>query len=462
MASVMLVTSEMAGRINMMCALALRLEATGHRAAVTSPVDIGDRVLAQGVRYIPLPAPLDSPTTLPVGGDGGLTARVIGFMRRLQAVRSVGERRRRRVDAMQLGDFTAMLTAESPDLVAIDVELPAHIMAACALPSPVVVWTSMLALWKRRGVPPLGSGVMPGAGWRGSRLGIEWTWLVFRAQKWLRRQRLRITRLGEDQMSVLRTVAADTGFSLREQVDVNQWLIPFTYRKLPTISFNARELEFPHDPPPHCSYAGPVLPGNGTRAHPDVDQAETRRALQELFARRRNGESQALVYCSFGAWHKGDDRAFLRRILDAVGTHPEWDVVVGLGGRLAPNALAPAPPNVHLFRWAPQLEILAEADCAIHHGGISTVNECITRRVPMVVYPFDFMDQPGNAARIAYHGIGEVGDRDDDTTVGIAERIERLVLDPAVRERIGRLSEAFAAYDNEDRAVQTIERFLPE
>ncbi len=462
MARVVLVTSEMAGRINMMCELALRLEAAGHDAAVTSPVDIGDRVLAQGVRYLPLPPALDTPTTLPVGGDGNLLHRAIGFLRRLAEVRTVGERRRSKVDAMQLDHFTAMLTAESPDLVAIDVELPAHIMAACAFPFPVVVWTSMLALWKRPGVPPLGSGVMPGAGWRGTRLGIEWTWLVFRARKWLRRQRLRITRLGEDQMSVLRTVAADASFPLGEEVDVNQWLIPFTYRTLPTISFNAQELEFPHDPPPHVSYAGPVLPRDGARPHPDVDQAATRRTLDELFARRRSGRAQALVYCSFGAWHQGDDRAFLRRILDAVGTHPEWDVVVGLGGRLDPETLAPLPPNVHPLRWAPQLEILAEADCAIHHGGISTVNECITRRVPMVVYPFDFMDQPGNAARIAYHGIGEVGDRDRDTAVAIVARIERLVLDAAVRERLVGLSEAFAAYENEDRAVKTIEQFLAE
>ncbi len=139
---------------------------------------------------------------------------------------------------------------------------------------------------------------------------------------------------------------------------------------------------------------------------------------------------------------------------------PDWDVVVGLGSRLDPSDLGPIPGNAHPLRWAPQLEILAQADCAIHHGGISTINECIAHGVPMVLYPFDFMDQPGNAARVSYHGIGDVGDRDQDSAATIRQRIERLLADPDVAVRLAALGQALAAHDASGTAVAYIERAL--
>lgn len=461
MASILLVTSEMAGRINIMCELARRLAAAGHSAAVACPVDVRARVEAQGVRYVditprpPPSAPNDRPAAPQTRVD-----RLVGFVRRLSRLRTIDARRRARVAALGLGDFVVAARREAPDLLLVDVELPGHVMVAHGAGLNVVLWTSMLSLWKRPGLPPLGSPIVVGRGAAGSRLGVEWAWLRFRVWKWLRRQRLRITRVGEDQISVMRTVAAMAGFPFRGEADLGQWLVPFTFRSLPLVTFNAAEIEFPHDPPPMCTYAGPVLPGESRRAHPDIEAGTARQRLDELVARRRRGDAGTLVYCAFGAWHKGDDRPFLERVLRAVERHPDWQVVVGLGGRLDPAALGPVPENVHVFSWAPQLEILAVADCAIHHGGVSSVNECITLGVPMVLYPFHFMDQPGNAARVAFHGIGEVGDRGRDSVDTIERRIARMAHDPTVRARIDAMSRAFAVYQREDRAVAYVESAL--
>jgi zeaxanthin glucosyltransferase len=459
--SIVLVTSEMAGRINITCELARRLTLAGHETAISCPVDVRSAVEAQGVRYLDIaPHPPSSPGR-PVGvPPGSVLARLRAAAGRLRQVRTIAPRRRARVAALDLGGFVATMRGAAPDLLLIDVELPAHVMAACGAGMPVALWTSMLSLWKRPGLPPLGSGIMVGCGLSGTRAGIELAWMRFRTWKWLRRRRLQITRIGEDQVSVLRAVAADVGFPFRAEVDLDQWLVPCTFRSLPVASFNAIELEFPHDPTPQCTYVGPVVPEGAVRAHPGVDADEVRRTLGELVARRRNGDSAALVYCSFGAWHKGDDRPFLGRILRAVAAHPEWDVVVGLGGRIDLASLGPVPANVHVFSWAPQLEVLAVADCAIHHGGISSVNECITHQVPMVLYPFDFMDQPGNAARVAFHGIGEVGDREGDSAADIERRIGRLLSDRGVRDRIATMSEAFATYQRDDRAVAFVEAAL--
>lgn len=45
----------------------------------------------------------------------------------------------------------------------------------------------------------------------------------------------------------------------------------------------------------------------------------------------------------------------------------------------------------------------------ITHGGFNTVKECIFFGVPMVVFPLSGYDWTGDAARVAYHGLGVRG-----------------------------------------------------
>lgn len=426
---------------------------------MASPEDIGERVSSLGTSFVHLRAGAGTE-----GQTGGTPRRPQGWAGRLaallQRIRTAGTAARERdakVDALDPLGVAAQIRSLAPDLVMIDIELPVHIMAAWSTGVRVALWTTMLSVWKRPGVPPLGSSTTPGAGIAGSRLGIEWSWLVFRAWKWLRMARLRFTRMGTDQLSVLSEVAARTGFPLRSETRRYEWLIPFVYQSLPVLSFNAFELEFPHEPLPVCTYVGPVL--NPQRRSAADDSALSQR-LEQIYARRRNETSRKLVYCSFGAWHKGDDRDFVTRVVAAVASHPEWDLIVGLGGRLDPAALGPVAENVHVLSWAPQMEVLANCDAAIHHGGISSVNECITAGVPMVVYPFEFLDQPGNAARVAYHGLGEVGDRTADTPELIGLRLDRIMSSDEVRSQVSRMRDDVRRYDRDDRAVVAIRTLL--
>lgn len=443
MSHILIVTSEMAGRINISVELSRRLGAKGHRVTIASPVDLGSQVAALDATFAHL-APRREKAEH--HGDRRST---------LRELRDLRERRARAADVMDVDGIAAAIAALAPDAVLVDIELPVHVMAATAARVNVALWTSMLSVWKRPGLPPLHTSITPEDGWRGSRAGIEWAWLRFRLAKWFANQRRIIMRRGADRISVLRVVAANAGFPFGTEASIYDWLIPFTYRTLPVLSFNALELEFPHDPAPNCSYVGPVL---STGGRPTPDELAAAR-LRELYERRRTGASAALIYCGFGAWHKGDDAGFLRGVMYAVGSHPEWDVIVGLGGRLDPDALGVIPANVHVFPWAPQLEVLEHADLAIHHAGISSVNECIVSGVPMVLYPFDFLDQRGNAARVRYHRLGEVGDR-GDAPATIAERIARVLGDDLVRARIGHMRSAFAAYERDAAAVGAIETLV--
>jgi zeaxanthin glucosyltransferase len=133
--------------------------------------------------------------------------------------------------------------------------------------------------------------------------------------------------------------------------------------------------------------------------------------------------------------------------------------VLSTGGSLEPEQLGPLPPNVHAFDWIPQLEVLQAADCAVINAGTS-VYECILQDVPMVVYSLRFNDQNGTAARIGYHGLGIVGDKDRDDAAKIREHLQRLLDDRAFRQRVASMRRSLRVAEADDRAVRAIERLL--
>jgi len=453
-AHILIASSEMAGRINISLALARRLVERGHTVTLANPVAAEGRAAAVGAGFVRLERG-SSPAPEPGAPAASTAARLTARAGQLSTIR---ERRAAAARALNPDGWRATVRDLGPDLALVDIELPAETLATWATGVPVALWTSMLSVWKRPDVPPLHTGIIPGEGWRGSRLGIEGAWMRFRIGKWVGNQRRRLAKVGADRMSVLRTIADRYRFPFSAEISRYDWLLPYTYRTLPVLSFNALELEFPHQPRPNCSYVGPLL--DRTRPGPASGGMNEQRQIAALATRRRRGRSEALIYCGFGAWHKGDDAVFLRRVVAAAGSHPEWDVVVGLGDRLATNALGETPSNVHVFSWVPQLDVLATADLAVHHAGISSLNESIACGVPMVVYPFDFLDQPGNAARVAYHRLGEVGDRHTETAATIGLRMERVLDDEVARRRIAQMRRSFEAYEDQDCAVRAVEALL--
>jgi zeaxanthin glucosyltransferase len=56
--------------------------------------------------------------------------------------------------------------------------------------------------------------------------------------------------------------------------------------------------------------------------------------------------------------------------------------------------------------FAPQQWALQQADAVVTHGGLNTVMDAIAAATPMLVMPIAF-DQPGVAARVRHHGLGQ-------------------------------------------------------
>jgi zeaxanthin glucosyltransferase len=452
-AHLVLITSSIASIYNANIELARRLALAGHRVTYACPDNIRDLVEAQGLEFVQLPGPAGGH---PVAArDGGGPVKILRWLARLP---TVSQRQQQAIAALGVSGFAQLARTLAPDLLLIDVELHQYTIAARAAGLPVALLSTWIALCKRPGLPPLHRYIVPGQGWSGRPPGIEWAWLRYRAWKRWHALLQAVRSVGVSPYSVLKRFAAQVGFPFDAEVAPDQWLLPFPYRSLPVLSLNAFELDLPHVPAPGYFYVGPMVAAQrrepaGATVPPD---------LEALLADRATApRARPLIYCAFGAFFQGDDSAFVKRVVQAVAERPDWDVVIGLGGRGEPARLGPLPGHVRAYGWVPQLRVLEQADCAVIHAGISTINECVHFGVPMLAYPFKrTTDQMGNAARITYHDLGIVGDRDADSAQQIRQRIERVLRARSFTAAVGRMRDHARRYEREARAEALVERLL--
>ena len=346
---------------------------------------------------------------------------------------------------------------ERPDLILVNGEMHEHIIAASTAGARVALLNSFASIWRQPGVPPPHTLARPGTGWSGTRAGAALLWQVLRLRKLYRRWSERVRRIGCDRESVYRDLALAVGFAFERDTDHRQWLIPFTYRRLPVLSLHAQEFEFSHSPPIHVRFVGPMV------LESRIDQPQTaadRDRLEAILARRREtGTDCRLIYAGFGSVFS-TDLAFLRRLLAIVEERPGWELVVSLSHRVTRSELGPLPARVHTFPWVPQVQVLQYTDVAVTHGGVGTVDECVLNGVPTLVYCGWETDMAGTTARVVHHGLGIAGDRQRDTTTDIRVQIDRLLIEPGFRERVKRMQGLYAAYAENRVAERAVDALL--
>ena len=101
------------------------------------------------------------------------------------------------------------------------------------------------------------------------------------------------------------------------------------------------------------------------------------------------------------------------------------------------------------------LKVLPYADLSINHAGIHSINECIEYAVPMLVYSGKRSDQNGCAARVHYHKLGIMGDKDKDTAQNIANNIKAVLSKNMYAENIKKHQQISQDY-KESQVLQSI------
>lgn len=448
MASILSVTSGFPSLLYPSVELARRLAVAGHQVTFAGQPECRKLAEHHGLAFLPLE---------PSRYEAFLQADAKGsFLRRLL---TQGKRIEQAADSIALESFSQTLRELDADLVLIDGEMHEHIIAASVAGMPVALLNSFASIWRQPGLPPPHCSVRPGVGWQGTRIGMWLFWSVLRLRKWWKAVFQWWRWAGCDRLSVLRHLARRGGFDWRRETDASQWLIPFTYRRLPVLSLHALEFDFPHQPPSRVRYLGPLLLESRREARlPQEDLAR----LEAVFERRQKGTK--LIYAGFGSVFS-TGLAFLKRLLGIVAERPHWDLVVSLSGRVAPAELGALPPRVHVFPWVPQLTVVKQADVVVTHGGINTLDECVLAGsdggVPVLIYCGGETDMAGNTARVLHHGIGIAGDRHGDTTEAMRRHIDRLLADSSFKVNLARLRQSYQKYV-ENRVAEGVVQSLLE
>jgi len=215
-----------------------------------------------------------------------------------------------------------------------------------------------------------------------------------------------------------------------------------TVSKLAVITQTPKEFDFPGIPwPAHFHYAGPFHDDKGREPVPFPWGQLT---------------GKPVIYGSLGTLVNGLGDVY-KHILKAVEPVEDVQLILSVGNNISPESLGRIPANAIVVRSAPQIELLKRAALCITHAGLNTVLESLAQGVPMVAIPIAY-DQPGTAARIASHGVGELVELDELTTERLRGLIEKVLQDPSYRERAGYFRKVISKTRGLDVAANIIEQ----
>jgi UDP:flavonoid glycosyltransferase YjiC (YdhE family) len=131
-------------------------------------------------------------------------------------------------------------------------------------------------------------------------------------------------------------------------------------------------------------------------------------------------------------------------------------LLTGPDGRNDPGAL---PAGIIAADYAPFSELFPRAAATVHQGGIGTTAQALRAGRPMLVVPFAH-DQPDNARRVKRLGCGDFLDRSKYRAARAAAALDSLLADRDCAARAAEVGRAVRAEDGAGAACDVIETEL--
>ncbi len=413
-------------------ALAGILREAGHDVAFAAPKNCREDIAHAGFAFRQIAAPV-------LGfGTGHLPRPGLWRTPGLRAARAEAAAHEILKDGI-----TEILSDTEPDLVLADVEHHSGIIQARAKGLKVATLSFMYFTPPGPMAPPITRTIVPGQGFWGTRIRIAIAWQRFWLRKRIALARSRWRGWGADMPSAHRHLAGKLGVDLSSCTTDSLVQIPWSYT-LPNLLLLAQSVDFRTKPATHQTFLGPMVHRN-RRPGPSGDRSG---------AFFDDDPSKKRIYVAFGSI-RVPPASFMASLLAVARDRPDWAFLIASS---APEPTDPLPANVSVVRWAPQLEALSHADCAIFHGGAGTLNECLAHGTPMIIYP-DALDGKGNAARVVYHGLGAMGsykDRKDE----IEGTIETVLNSDDMTRRLRAIQDSVNSPDAKARTVAAVERII--
>ena len=161
-----------------------------------------------------------------------------------------------------------------------------------------------------------------------------------------------------------------------------------------------------------------------------------------------------LVYATIGTVQSIYQSAFFATLFEAA-RGLDADVVVTTGGNLSD---LPTPPgNVRVERYVPNSIIMPKARIVVHHGGLSSTMGTLLHGKPAVVVPFGD-DQPENAQRVQWLGVGTAVDPTRVSSAALRGTIETVLSSVAIHKKAAVLARTMQQYDAGQTGARLLEK----
>lgn len=175
-------------------------------------------------------------------------------------------------------------------------------------------------------------------------------------------------------------------------------------------------------------------------------------------------QGRKVVYVSLGTLSTNEEKIALRFyavIKKVCEEMKSTSFILSISKDVFPMELMPFSANTFVFKKVPQLHLLGYCDLMITHGGMNSITECIEKEIPMLVYPLDkSWDQPGNASRVVYHGLGLKGNIRRATPRSIRQKVDLIWEDYALfKKNIKKMKDRIAT--EPDNGLNYINSLLP-
>ena len=454
MAHIAYLATKTLSHLNSSLGLCEQLASRGHEITYLSPIDYSNIVETHGFRFVHLKSfqKLKEQSQL-----------LLRPRNPLSFVRWFRKKRALRLTSLRSTEIEDSLNELKIDLQIIDTEFHCAIISSQALSSPTFLHQIFFCYQKSNRNPPLNSSLIPTPE---NQKTIDSAWNELEHEtKHLNSPKFRKTSLTQylrivdpltSRLSDLKAFAKAKNFSLRKETTTTNFLRPFSYNHLPILSTSLRELEFLNDFPSNFHHIGPLF---GSRFSLKTNSESL--LLWNEFKQRHlfSSSSPTLIYVTLGSFW-ATDLDFLQRLITAFKNRPEWSLVIGLGNQSIPSKLEPLPENVLALDWAPQQEILPLCQCALIHCGASSIYECLYHGVPILGYSGKEVDQNGNAARLQFHKIALLGDKDIDSSSDIENKIAATLADSEIKKNTLIFRDHILRHHQNQTVATTVERLL--
>lgn len=208
--------------------------------------------------------------------------------------------------------------------------------------------------------------------------------------------------LGRTTKRIIRKNILTESLSLYPELEDNM-PIGISFTSIPHVIMSIPEFDFVRNPDSNKFYVGSYLCEDRAEVMDRNYKDQLESVLQDI---------NDTIFISLGSlanWNKGKVLSFFHKMMKVARLSPDRSFLFSSVPEKLIESVREIPTNVHLFSCLlPQMYVLSKVKLFICHGGMNSIRESISQRVPMLFFPINSkFDQISNASKAQYHGIGK-------------------------------------------------------